>query len=438
MEVVIMVEMILAFGEIALCFAVLLEIFMGNKRLESKDKIAIVGTILLLGTVLKKNREVLFVSYHMLVLCVLITCIATWFLVRENIDSIVAVVSAYYLTTSMIQMFLAFLSMLFLEQQFADWIYYYASSLWKNGIYFVSLVIVGITFIVMKRKQKEPIDISRYTKILVILDCFFYFVWRQYQLMMDRIAMGEQEAEGVGVAVSLLTIVSIIGFIGMIFMKYSVIREENRNYLLRDKAYQENLMEMEHALEMNRQMRHDMKNHFLVISELGENANWEELKKYIQKIGTEYNHLGHKVWTGNRMIDLILSQKKNLAEQKGTVCQIEAMLLPQIKLSDVELCSLFGNLFDNAIEACEKVSDKDRQIQVKIGAQQELLFIHISNTIGVKPVKEGNRFLSTKHDKELHGYGLKSVERIVGNHEGIISYEADDRTFTVEVTFFDT
>ena len=116
---------------------------------------------------------------------------------------------------------------------------------------------------------------------------------------------------------------------------------------------------------------------------------------------------------------------------------INSVLLPCIKLSDVELCSVFGNLLDNSLEACELCEVGQRFIDVNIKSQKELLFISITNSMAGEPVYKNGRFITSKKDKQLHGYGLKSVERIVDKYEGIISYQTEGNMFEVNITFFD-
>src|SRR5699024_8120442 len=112
---------------------------------------------------------------------------------------------------------------------------------------------------------------------------------------------------------------------------------------------------------------------------------------------------------------------------------------------------LFGNLLDNALESCERVIEEEKTekestineqkaqlwIQVKIEQKKQLLFIEIANSADQSPERKERKLLTRKKDSSLHGYGLKSVERIVEEHDGVIFYDAEDRVFTVKVTFFD-
>lgn len=434
-----LVNGILSFIEIFICYVWLCEVIIERKYLQFKDKIIMFFTILLLSIMLMINRTMVFVSYSMLVVAIFITSLSVYLILKTKLLTIIAVVSTYYLSTSLSNLFIAFISMSFLKEQFDGTVYFCASSMWKNCIYLLSLIIVALILygFIKKKTISKRVNISRYTRVLIILDGFLYMIWRQYQTTMDRMAIGEQKISGVGTGLSLLSIVFISAGVGIIFMRYKLIEEENRNYLLRDNIYKSNLVEVERNLEKSRQMTHDVKNHFLVIREMVEKNKLLELLEYVDELCEEYSSTKYRGWTGNQILDLILNQKNAIAKQKNIRFDIKAMLLPCIKLSDVELCSIFGNLLDNALEACEFCEEDYRFIDVKIKSQTELLHINITNSIAVQPVCKNGRFLTSKKDKRLHGYGLKSVERIVTEHDGIISYQTESNLFEVNVTFFD-
>ena len=60
-----------------------------------------------------------------------------------------------------------------------------------------------------------------------------------------------------------------------------------------------------------------------------------------------------------------------------------------------------------------------------------------TSVVSKLPAKSGHTFLTSKQDKSLHGYGLKSVERIVTRYDGDLAYEMEDGMFVVSITFFD-
>ena len=143
------------------------------------------------------------------------------------------------------------------------------------------------------------------------------------------------------------------------------------------------------------------------------------------------------VCTGNRIVDLVLYRKKQEAEQKNIEWKLHAVKLQNLPMEEHEIVSFMGNLLDNAIEACERMEGGKKWILIRISRQKQILNIEISNSIGQAPKEKDGELISSKENKKRHGYGSKSVRRIVERHEGEIFYRIQERQFCVRVTFFD-
>lgn len=141
--------------------------------------------------------------------------------------------------------------------------------------------------------------------------------------------------------------------------------------------------------------------------------------------------------SGNSTVDSILTNK--LIQCKSAQIQVEySVFLPDsIPLSDIELCSLLGNLFDNAIEACEQLPETEqRSIDFSMKPFQNMLSIVISNrTNGYYRIDKKNHFLSTKtiEDTPEHGLGLSRIQSIVNDHNGIFNIQPTTDTFMIQI-----
>lgn len=134
----------------------------------------------------------------------------------------------------------------------------------------------------------------------------------------------------------------------------------------------------------------------------------------------EYNF---HIWTGNHMLDMLLNQKEKDAQNQNTVMQIDTEVFSTLPFTDREIISLFGNLLDNALEACEKINDKERWIKIKIKKKNLLLYIEIANALEEMPKQIQKEFVSNKKDNGLHGYGMKNIQDIVKKYDGIFEYK---------------
>lgn len=157
----------------------------------------------------------------------------------------------------------------------------------------------------------------------------------------------------------------------------------------------------------------------------------------MEKINGKLGALDEQVWTGHRILDFVLNQKRKVAEQKGIDFEICASALMNLSLSDEDVSVLFGNLLDNAIEACEQIQDDRRWILFKLQKRQQLLFIEITNSMGNAPRIKNGVILTSKKNKKLHGYGLKSVKRIVEKCNGTFSFSIEEGIFKVNLSFFE-
>jgi sensor histidine kinase regulating citrate/malate metabolism len=143
--------------------------------------------------------------------------------------------------------------------------------------------------------------------------------------------------------------------------------------------------------------------------------------------------------TGNSFVDLALSQKWKLAEHKGLSLSLNAENVDGFPLEGMETISLLGNLFDNAVEACEglsgldTVSEKEPFIHLQMTGDEKGYMICIENSkhSQLHPIENG--FQTTKQDPNNHGNGLLVVETIVKKYNGDIEFEDNGNSFKVIV-----
>ena len=124
----------------------------------------------------------------------------------------------------------------------------------------------------------------------------------------------------------------------------------------------------------------------------------------------------------------------NVLEKRGirVVIAADAHIPVQLKSSEIDLCCILGNLFDNAIEASMKLPEDKRLIRVYMDMKNTQLYISFTNfTAGKKMQKEGGLFRSTK--SEGHGFGLVRIDAIVERLDGYISRNSEDGAFTTEI-----
>lgn len=182
-------------------------------------------------------------------------------------------------------------------------------------------------------------------------------------------------------------------------------------------------------------LHHDSMNHIALISNFLEGENYREVTKYIKEIikDTKFEQL---TWTGNDIIDFIINRKKREAEEAGISYRVTADPITDPKVEAHIINTVLSNLLDNAVEACEKIEKNDRWIHISVRRVNDMVIITIENSSGQIPVIKGQGFKTTKTNKEMHGWGLKSVMSAVKEGGGTIRFSYDNYKFKVLVVFF--
>ena len=202
-------------------------------------------------------------------------------------------------------------------------------------------------------------------------------------------------------------------------------------------SYQQELIEthyreVDNMYRQIRGWRHDYRNHIQMMKVLAANGDMDALKAYLDELDTDLNTVDTVVKTGNPMADAILNSKISLARSRNIPTQVDSHIPVKLKMSELDLCCIIGNLFDNAIEASLPLPEDKRLIRVYMDMKNTQLYISFTNfTAGKKLPKLGGRFRTTKG--EGHGFGLHRIDAIIERLEGYISRNSEDGAFTTEI-----
>ncbi len=201
------------------------------------------------------------------------------------------------------------------------------------------------------------------------------------------------------------------------------------------------LQQMELELKLNkdmaqvtdslRKLRHDMNNHIGIIKNLIYTENYTELRKYIDEVYHDVAIANEYIVAENQTLSVLLNTKKDRAKELGIEFQ-SFIAASDLKLQDADLCSLIGNIMDNAIEAADKSPFK-KYIDLSIQKTEAGCIIQCENAIGEKPVVKKGRFLTNKENSNLHGIGTEIIKEIVSKYNGEIKFDFDDEVFQLRI-----
>ena len=157
---------------------------------------------------------------------------------------------------------------------------------------------------------------------------------------------------------------------------------------------------------------------------------------YRQMRGWRHDFKNH-IQTGNVMADAILNSKLSLAGARKIAVNAKARVPEHMAVSDVNLCSILGNLLDNAIESCMRIEEPEKRfLRVYIGVMKQQLYISVTNSAGDNLKKTGGRFLSSKSGRDEQarfGFGLMRIDGIVKQNGGYVNRQTEEGVFATEV-----
>lgn len=202
-------------------------------------------------------------------------------------------------------------------------------------------------------------------------------------------------------------------------------------------AYQSELIEthyreVENMYRQIRGWRHDYRNHIQTMKAYVAAGDLPAIRQYLDLLDEDLTTVDTVIKTGNPMTDAILNSKISLAKSRNIPVVADAHIPIKLKSSEIDLCCILGNLFDNAIEASMKLPEDKRLIRVYMDMKNTQLYISFTNfTAGKKMVKQGGLFRSTKG--KSHGLGLVRIDAIVERLDGYLSRNSEDGAFTTEI-----
>lgn len=207
--------------------------------------------------------------------------------------------------------------------------------------------------------------------------------------------------------------------------------ERELSELRRDYAAQKDMTEeIRRVQEQSRALKHDMKNHTLVMLSYLEEDRIEEAKKYVSAILDKLNRMYTYVNVGNSILNYIVNRKLSKAKEQQIEIKAEIENLAFSYMDSVDFSSLLNNLFDNAIEAA--AGTKRKKIAVSIAKRKGFDTINIKNSIEETVLAHNPSLQSTKAEPG-HGIGMRQIREIVEKYDGILDIYEENGMFAVNV-----
>ncbi|MGL5716776.1 MAG: GHKL domain-containing protein [Paraclostridium sp.] len=224
-----------------------------------------------------------------------------------------------------------------------------------------------------------------------------------------------------------LSLVSIIGRI----IKDNKIRADHEITKEKINMQYKYYLNLQESQEKTKKLYHDMNNHIICIQNIY--GKHEIANKYIEDINNQIKKCNSIFDTKSIILDVILNEKKSICDENGInfVADINFSECGFIEITDI--CSIFSNMIDNAIEACLKIKDSniDKEIKLRGTFVNRFFVIKCKNTKVNSINSKKNKIITDKKDSFLHGIGIDSIKSSVKKYSGNVEINLDKNSFTM-------
>lgn len=245
-----------------------------------------------------------------------------------------------------------------------------------------------------------------------------------FRIITNKTILQPFESTFLIVSISFLFLVNII-----IYLIYERAEKNSQKLIELELINQKNDIDMQYLTLLEKKnetmnvMAHDYKNHVMTISNMSDSL---EIKEYINNmLGeiTKYNQIGK---TKNRLLDVILSKYTDICNDRGIKFETDIMTDNLSFINSYDISSLFNNILDNAVEAASLSSGRYIHLEVTNSLNSYHKII-AANSCDNEPHSEKGKLITTKRNKDVHGFGTKSIRKIVNKYGGEFQWEYNNQ-----------
>jgi sensor histidine kinase regulating citrate/malate metabolism len=293
------------------------------------------------------------------------------------------------------------------------------------------LLLTGGTVILRRHQgRRRFLQLSGVQLFCLLFPFFLYLYVREVQFSCLNLGSWKLwlQMEGILVAEAVCAELVMMMTGSMLSVQNERNELQKREMLLREKQQQYQMQK--EAIEAINRKYHDLK-HYLTGLEA---MNSEELDEYVQAMKREIEPYERMQETGNEIMDVLLNERIRECQEKGIrlVPFVDGRELGFIR--PLDLCAIFGNAMDNAIEATANLTYVNmREISLKIGVSDGMLIMRFQNYFDGILKREGEKILTSKENEQEHGYGLENIQTIVEQYDGAMACETQGQEFSLHI-----
>lgn len=299
----------------------------------------------------------------------------------------------------------------------------------------IQVLVLPPVFLFYKKRLKYAVQLQSNKiiwKYLWFIPATFYIFW-YYNLFFDSTPALQLALKP---TMTVYTLLINLGAMLVYFVIARAVVQANQNMKLEAENYQLTIQNIQYdnlkeRMDEIRRAKHDLRHHLRVIQNYARKRDYERLNEYLE------NYLKNEVseqqiyFCSNFALNALIGYYSNLAKANDIDFLTDISAAEKLSVSDTDLTVLFGNLIENAGEACLRLPKEKRYISLKIKmSNSDALVFYIENYCTQDDISQNKgRILSSKH--KGYGIGIESAKSIVSRHDGFIKFEKVEDKFCV-------
>lgn len=313
----------------------------------------------------------------------------------------------------------------------------YESSRYTITIIHIIVVVVICLLLAKSGKKKSKITIPVTFRYFLVAATFLGTM--TVDVLLDNMFITQNSITTLNVGELLIgvTFLFIIITIFILVMKVGILTRENIEYALENqqrKLEADAFKQTEINVDEIREIKHDIIHHIDVMQGLLSQGDYKSLDEYFETMTGRYSEKSEIIIVNNPIINSLMYSKMITMRKYGITLNSQIYNIDQSPVDQFDMCSILGNLLDNAIEACQKLpAPNNRIINLTVRRRGDMFIISAENSFnGEYKSDDSGRFHSSKNGKG-HGLGINHIYRIVESYMGHMLIEPENFIFKVTI-----
>lgn len=298
--------------------------------------------------------------------------------------------------------------------------------IWEDMLVIWIVALLMIAAIVIIKKSRFKSSKIPFSEIFAVLGVLGVIVLSEQSTAMDDSSLA------VHFILSILIVVAVLAF--KLNQQYEAEKEIAKLKQGQAEIIERDYRTLNQTYADNAILYHDIHNHIEAIYHCLTHGEIQKATQYCEELRAPIHAISKIVWTGNTTLDYLINSKIAVAEQKNIQTNVNIEYPRNTNIRSVDLTTILGNLLDNAIDAADNAPEHLRTLNLTIRRINDMLIIKIENGYGAVPIQANGVLLTSKSEKNLHGWGLKSVETAAEHYDGTLNTEYADGIFKAVVT----